>query len=95
MNRMNADNADLNSLSGKVLDAVFEVANTLGAGFLEKVYQPALLRELSLRGIGATAEASFAITYQGHSVGEYYADVLVEGVLVVELKCAEASLTNT
>jgi hypothetical protein len=47
MNGMNADNADLNSLSEKVLGAVFEVSNTLGAGFLEKVYQRALLRELS------------------------------------------------
>jgi GxxExxY protein len=89
MNGMNADNADLNSLSENVLGAVFEVSNTLGAGFLEKVYQRALLRELSLRGIRAAAEASFAITYKGHSVGEYYADLLVEDVLVVELKCAE------
>jgi GxxExxY protein len=89
MNGMNADNADLNSLSERVLGAVFEVSNTLGAGFLEKVYQRALLRELSLRGIRATAETSFAVTYKGHSVGEYFADLLVEDVLVVELKCAE------
>jgi GxxExxY protein len=86
---MNADNTDLNSLSEKVLGAVFEVANTLGAGFLEKVYQRALLRELSLRGIRATPEVSFAVTYKGHPVGEYFADLLVEDVLVVELKCAE------
>src|SRR6266498_1243922 len=63
---MNADNTDLNSLSENVLGAVFEVSNTLGAGFLEKVYQRALLRELSLRGIRATAEACFAVTYKGH-----------------------------
>ncbi len=86
---MNADNADLNSLSERVLGAVFEVSNTLGAGFLEKVYQRALLRELNLRGIRATAEASFAVTYKGHSVGEYFADLLVADMLVVELKCAE------
>src|SRR5438477_10911462 len=66
---MNADNTSLDSLSERVLGAVFEVSNTLGAGFLEKVYQRALLRELELRGIQATAEASFAITYKGHSVG--------------------------
>lgn len=72
-----------------MLSAVFEVSNTLGAGFLEKVHQRALLRELSLRGIRATAEASFAVTYKGHSAGEYFADLLVEDVLVVELKCAE------
>src|SRR3954451_16486441 len=86
---MNADNTSLDSLSERVLGAVFEVSNTLGAGFLEKVYQRALLRELSLRGIRATAEASMAVVYKGHSVGEYFADLLVEDALVVELKCAE------
>jgi GxxExxY protein len=86
---MNADNTELNSLSEKVLAAIFEVSNTLGAGFLEKVYQRALLRELGLRGIRATAEASFAISYKGHSVGEYFADMLVEDELIVELKCVE------
>src|SRR3954453_1704959 len=83
---MNADNTSLDCLSERVLGAVFEVSNTLGAGFLEKVYQRALLRELSLRGIRATAEASMAVVYKGHSVGEYFADLLVEDALVVEPK---------
>ena len=86
---MNADNKWLDSLSAQVMGAVFEVANTLGSGFLEKVYQRALLRELSLRGIRATTEASFAVIYKGQSVGKYFADLLVEEALVVELKCAE------
>ena len=86
---MNADQTCLDSLTEKVLAAVFEVSNTLGAGFLEKVYQRALLRELGLRGIRAIAEASFAVVYKGYSVGEYFADLLVEDVLVLELKCAE------
>jgi len=86
---MNADRDKLDSLTERVLGAVFEVTNTLGAGFLEKVYQRALLRELALRGIRATAEASFSVTYKGHSVGDYFADLLVEDVLVVELKCVE------
>src|SRR4051812_45598874 len=86
---MNADNTSLDSLSERVLGAVFEVSNTLGAGFLEKVYQRALLKELSLRGIRATSEASFVVTYKGHRVGEYFADLLIEGQLVVELKCVE------
>src|SRR5205823_11327220 len=55
----------------------------------------ALLRELRLRGVRATAEASFTVVYKGYSVGEYFADLLVEDVLVVELKCAERSPTNT
>ena len=53
------------------------------------MYRRALLRELSLRGLRATAEASFAVIYKGHAVGEYFADLLVEDSLVVELKCAE------
>jgi GxxExxY protein len=79
----------IDSLTERVLGAVFEVSNTLGAGFLEKVYERALLRELGLRGIRATAQASFAVDYKGQSVGEYFADLLVEDELVVELKCAE------
>jgi GxxExxY protein len=79
----------LDSLTENVLAAVFEVSNTLGAGFLEKVYERALLRELSLRGIRTATQVSFAVTYKGHSVGEYYADLLVEDVLVIELKCVE------
>jgi GxxExxY protein len=87
---MNTDeNGYLDSLTERVLAAVFEVSNTLGAGFLEKVYQRALLRELALRGVRATAQASLAVTYKGYPVGEYFADILVEGVLVIELKCVE------
>ena len=48
-----------------------------------------MLRELSLRDIRTTTEASFAVIYKGQSVGEYFADLLVEDALVVELKCAE------
>lgn len=80
---------DLAALTERVLGAAFEVSNTLGAGFLEKVYQRALLRELDLLGIRAVAQASFAVSYKGQSVGEYFADILVEDVLVVELKCVE------
>ena len=59
----------IDSLTESVLGAVFEVSNTLGAGFLEKVYERALLRELGLRGVRATAQASFAVNYMGQSVG--------------------------
>jgi len=72
---MNAD--DFDSLTERVLAAVFEVSNTLGAGFLEKVHERAL------------AQASFPVFYKGGCVGEYCADILVEDVLVVELKCVD------
>jgi GxxExxY protein len=87
---MNADERGyLDTLTERVLGAIFEVSNTLGAGFLEKVYQRALLHELHLRGIRATAEVSVQVIYKGHSMGEYFADILVEDELVIELKCAE------
>jgi GxxExxY protein len=90
MNGMNRMNADLNDpLSGKVIGAALEVSNTLGAGFLEKVYERALLKELTLRGMGAAAQVSIRVMYKGFFVGDYFADLLVEDSLVVELKCVD------
>ncbi len=87
---MNPDERQsMNLLTERVLGAVFEVSNTLGAGFLEKVYERALLRELVLRGIRATPQASFAVIYTGQYIGEYFADLLIEDILVVELKCVD------
>jgi len=76
-------------LTERVLSAAFEVSNTLGAGFLEKVYQRALLAEFRLRGISARPEVSFPVHYKGQLVGEYFADLVVEDVLVLELKCVD------
>ena len=90
---MHADKHEFDLLTERVLGAVFEVSNTLGAGFLEKVYERALLRELGLRGIRAASQVSHAISYKDYCVGEYFADIMVEDVLVVELKCVE-SLAN-
>src|SRR5882762_9014633 len=87
---MNTDERGFDTLTERVLGAVFEVSNTLGAGFLEKVYERALLRELSIQGIRATSQTSFSITYKGRNVGDYFADILVEDMLVVELKCVES-----
>jgi GxxExxY protein len=86
---MNNDQCGFDSLTERVLGAVFEVSNTLGAGFLEKVCERALLIELGIRGIRASAQTSFPVTYKGRSAGEYFADILVEEVLVIELKCVD------
>lgn len=80
---------EINRLTERVIGAVFEVSNSLGAGFLEKVYEKALLRELGLLGIRAFAQAPFSVRYKGLCVGEYFADILVDGAVVVELKCVE------
>jgi GxxExxY protein len=91
---MNADERRLtDSLTESVLSAVFEVANTLGAGFLEKVYERALLKELHLRGIPAVCQATFSVVYKEYCVGDYVADILVQDALVIELKCVDR-LTN-
>src|SRR5580658_297815 len=77
------------ALSEKVIGAIFEVANTLGTGFLEKVYERALVRELRLRGIRVEAQVPVEVSYKGESVGNYLADIVVEDELMVELKCAD------
>ena len=61
----------------------------LGAGFLEKVYEKALLIELRERGLEAENQAPIKISLKGHSVGEYFADILVCGRIIIELKCVE------
>jgi GxxExxY protein len=72
-----------------VLNCAFEVADTLGCGFVEKVYERALVHELRDRGLKVKAQASLRVPYKGRFVGEYFADLLVEDQIVVELKCAE------
>ena len=59
------------------------------AGFPEKVYERALLRELAFRGIRSDGQVSLAVTYKSHPIGECLADILVEDKLVVELKCVD------
>ena len=77
------------SLSERVTGAVFEVSRTLGAGFLEKVYERALARELELRGFRVQRQVPLPVCYKGTPAGEYFADLLVEGELLLELKCVE------
>jgi GxxExxY protein len=72
-----------------VIGAAYDVANTVGCGFLEKVYERALVRELVLRGRPVIQQASFSVLYKGAPVGEYSADLIVDGKLVVELKCVD------
>jgi GxxExxY protein len=79
----------MNALIEKVVGAIYEVANVLGSGFLEKVYERALVRELGMRGLAAEAQVPIPVSYKGEAVGEYYADVVVEGKLIVELKCVD------
>lgn len=64
--------------------------NTLGYGFLEKVYENALLIELKSMGLKAQRQVPVKVFYQEQMVGDYYADIIVEEQVIIELKAAEA-----
>ena len=85
-------NSELNALSQRVIGAAIEVHRILGPGFLESVYEQALVLELGLQGITCDRQASVYIEYKGHSVGEGRLDLLVGNCLVVELKTVEQLL---
>ena len=72
-----------------IIGSSFEVANVLGAGFLEKVYERALVHELALRGVKAKAQVSFPVCYKGQRLAEYVADLIVDDKVIVELKCVD------
>lgn len=73
----------------KVIGAAYEVSNVLGAGFLEKIYERALIEELTLRGMRVKPQATFPVTYKGKHMGSYAADLVVDDCLLVEAKCVE------
>jgi GxxExxY protein len=76
-------------LTGKILEAAFAVHNTLGAGFLERVYANALTIELRRGGLACSQEAQLKVTYRDTIVGDYIADVIVDNRVIIELKaCA-------
>jgi GxxExxY protein len=77
----------LNALFEEAVGAAYEVSNILGAGFLEKVYERALAKELSLRGILVRPQVPYKISYKGHVLSEYIADLVVDDRLLVEIKC--------
>jgi GxxExxY protein len=69
-----------------VIGCAFTVLNTLGAGFAEKVYENALAIELRASGLSVAQQCSVRVHYNDAVVGEYFPDLLVEDVLLVELK---------
>jgi GxxExxY protein len=77
---------DINELTYQINGAIFEVNRELGAGFLEKVYENALLLELRDRGLDASNQVPIKVKYKGEEVGEYFADIVVENQIMIELK---------
>jgi len=88
-------------ITDKIISAFYTVYNTLGYGFLEKVYRNALTIEFRKLGLAVAPEAPIKVNYEGQVVGEYFADLLVADAVLVELKAArqladqhEAQLLN-
>ena len=81
---------DMNSITGAIIGCAFRVSNSLGTGFLEKVYENALAHELRKESLAVLQQAQIAVTYDGVEVGHYNPDLLVERMVIVELKVAKA-----
>ena len=77
-------------LTDKALGACFEVAHELGAGFLESVYEKALMVALRQKGSHVQAQVPLTVKFRGVIVGEFFADILVEDKLIIELKSVSA-----
>ncbi len=77
-------------LTGEIIAAAIDVHKILGPGFLESVYENALAIELEARGLGFERQSAVPIVYRGREVGLHRLDLLVAGVIVVELKAVKA-----
>ncbi len=86
---MNTDETP-DPVTARIIGCAFKVFNTLGYGFLEKVYENALAHELRRTGFGVEQQKPLPVYYDGVVVGDYYADLLVDNSLVIELKTAKA-----
>lgn len=78
------------TITQKIIGAAYSVHKALGPGFLERVYENAMAIELTLAGLQFEQQAPISVRYRGHVVGEYYADLLVEGRILCELEASEA-----
>ena len=76
----------LENLTETIIGTVYKVHNTLGFGFLESVYEESLMIELEKAGLDAKSQEEITVYYEGNEVGNFKADVVVEDLVVVELK---------
>jgi len=77
------------NITEKIIKAAYKVHNVLGFGFLEKVYQNALIIELGKTGLNVLSERPITVYYENEVVGEYIADIIVEGKVILELKAVK------
>jgi GxxExxY protein len=76
-------------ITSQVINAFYKVYNTLGYGFLEKVYENAMRIELTKMGVSVEQQKNIKVYYETEMVGDYFADLLVTELVIVELKAAE------
>ena len=88
--QMNTDKEFLyKELTGEIIESAFAVQNTLGCGLLEKVYENALSWELELRGKKVNTQKEYKVIYKVKEIGVYYADLIIEDKVIVEVKSVE------
>jgi GxxExxY protein len=81
-------------LTDIIIKTFYEVYNELGYGFLEKVYQNSLYLELKNKGYKVEAQKKINVYYKGTEVGEYFADLIVENAVILELKAADCIIKD-
>ncbi len=81
---------EINDLTYKINGAIYEVNRVLGSGFLEKVYENALLIELRHSGLNAERQVPIKVKYKNENVGEYFADIIVENQVILEIKAVQS-----
>ncbi|MDN3510705.1 MAG: GxxExxY protein [Candidatus Jettenia sp.] len=88
---MNADYESIKykDLTEKVINIFYRVYNKLGYGFLEKIYESAMMIELKKEGIPAVSQSPIKVSYENNIIGEYFTDILVDDKVIVEIKAAK------
>ena len=87
---MNAEEMRLKPLTERIIGCAFAVGNSLGVGFVERVYENALVHELRKAGLNVAQQRGISVYYDGVLVGEYTADLLVEDEVLAEIKAVKA-----
>ena len=84
------DNFKYSDITNKIIKAYYNVYNKLGFGFLEKVYENAMMIELKKSGLKCENQVQIKVYYDEETIGNYYADIVVEKVVIIELKATES-----
>lgn len=87
---MNADEVMMDSVTERIIGCAFTVANTLGVGFVEKVYENALAHEMRNHGLGVVQQRGVVVRHNNFVVGEYCADLVVDDHVIIELKVVKS-----